>query len=55
MGALYRECSSKKGQGVEDLFNLAIELAVGGYESVTGIPGKMGGKRKVKKRMCKVL
>ncbi|RPA86744.1 Rho3 GTPase [Ascobolus immersus RN42] len=54
MNAQYMECSSKLGRGVEEVFNMAIDLAV-------GIPtnkahAKLPGFKKQKKRKsCKIL
>lgn len=60
MGASYIECSSKEMTGVDDVFELAVNTAVGVEEetySSAGPSGKgpTGGRRKVKKRTCKIL
>jgi len=67
MGAMYMECSSKEQDGVEDIFDMAVTMAVG--DEYKG-PGEMktppmsrggttpafapGGKKK-KRSGCKVL
>ncbi|KAL9110212.1 MAG: hypothetical protein Q9227_005273 [Pyrenula ochraceoflavens] len=70
MGAAYVECSSKEMTGVEDVFQLAVNTAVGveekgweGYSlAMTGDKSANGGggawsrgKGKLKKRTCKML
>ena len=44
MQARYMECSSKAGTGVDDVFDLAISMAIGDMT-----------KKKPKKKMCLVL
>jgi Ras homolog gene family, member A len=44
MGARYTECSSKEMTGVHEVFDLAMDMAVGG-----------GKKRKSKKKKCTIL
>lgn len=62
MGAVYMECSSKEQDGVEDIFDMAVTMAVGDehkepVETGAG-PGASrpfaGGKKKSKKS-CKIL
>ncbi|KAI9836751.1 MAG: Rho GTPase [Sclerophora amabilis] len=59
MGATYMECSSKEMNGVEDVFERAVTMAVGDEKkSVQGSmgsssSGSSGGKKK--KRNCKIL
>lgn len=50
MGAKYAECSSKEMHGVHEVFDLAMDMAVGG-----GKNGKYGRNGKKKKRSCKIL
>lgn len=45
MQAKYMECSSKAGTGVEDVFDLAISMAI----------GDMSVKKKPKKKNCVIL
>ncbi|WEW57379.1 RHO4 protein [Emydomyces testavorans] len=60
MGALYVECSSKEMRGVDEVFELAVNTAVGIEENNwnpgggASHHGGMGGK-KIKKRTCKIL
>ncbi|KAJ9193628.1 hypothetical protein DTO166G4_2730 [Paecilomyces variotii] len=66
MGAKYVECSSKEMRGVDEVFQLAVNTAVGveegwnsGYVS-NGSPSgggasSGGGRKKIKKRTCKIL
>ncbi|MCJ1391795.1 Rho GTPase [Xylographa bjoerkii] len=58
MNAIYMECSSKEMKGVEEVFELAINTAVG-HEIVSteqNISRKSGGSsKKIKKRSCKIL
>lgn len=58
MGATYVECSSKEMRGVDEVFELAVNTAVGieeqgwgGRDSENGI----GGRKRAKKRTCKLL
>jgi Ras homolog gene family, member A len=63
MGAHYMECSSKEMQGVEEIFDMAVTMAVGdeykpvssrnGGSSTTPIPGT--NKKKTKKSKCTFL
>ena len=58
MGAIYVECSSKEMKGVDDVFELAVNTAVGQEinsreEVIPGIP--RGPTKKSKKRSCKIL
>jgi Ras family protein A len=57
MGAVYAECSSKDMIGVEDVFELAINVTIGLQEQeARGIPSSgVGGGGKKKKRSCKLL
>jgi Ras family protein A len=68
MGAVYMECSSKEQDGVEEIFDLAVTMAVGDeYKSpeqrstaATSQRGNqealaMAGKKKKKRSGCKVL
>jgi Ras family protein A len=61
MGATYMECSSKEMRGVEEVFEAAINTAVGEdlaarrdhqnpSQASSGRPGKRS-----KKRMCRIL
>lgn len=60
MGALYMECSSKEQDGVEDIFDMAVTLAVADEqkEPETSAPSRpafpTGGKKK-KRSGCKIL
>ncbi|MCJ1420985.1 Rho GTPase [Xylographa parallela] len=58
MNAIYMECSSKEMKGVEEVFELAINTAVG-HEIVSreqNISRNSGGSsKKIKKRSCKIL
>ncbi|PGH34265.1 GTP-binding protein rhoC [[Emmonsia] crescens] len=58
MGAIYVECSSKEMRGVDEVFELAVNTAVGieeqgwnGRDSSSG----SGGRKRAKKRTCKLL
>lgn len=62
MGALYVECSSKEMKGVDEVFELAVHTAVSAEErqwdgdNSGGRSGQgFGGKRKIRKRNCKLL
>ncbi|KKY20296.1 putative rho gtpase [Phaeomoniella chlamydospora] len=64
MGAMYVECSSKEMTGVHEVFELAVNTAIGveeqGYFEPGGKAnngGATGGirKKKIKKRTCKML
>lgn len=62
MGAMYMECSSKEQDGVEDIFDMAVTMAVGEDEQKTpeepGVPRSTfpGSKKKSKKQSkCTVL
>ncbi|EEQ90993.1 hypothetical protein RJZ56_007769 [Blastomyces dermatitidis] len=56
MGATYVECSSKEMRGVDEVFELAVNTAVGieeqGHDSSNG---GGGGRKRAKKRTCKLL
>ncbi|MCJ1316204.1 Rho GTPase [Xylographa vitiligo] len=58
MNAIYMECSSKEMKGVEEVFELAINTAVG-HEIVSreqNVSRNSGGSsKKTKKRSCKIL
>jgi Ras family protein A len=61
MGAVYMECSSKEQDGVEDIFDMAVTMAVGD-EYKTPVPAASGqprsaftGGKKPKKSKCKIL
>ena len=60
MGAKYVECSSKEMQGVDDVFELAVNTAVGAEielrQQQAEAQQKMGGKmRRLKKKRCPIL
>lgn len=59
MGAAYMECSSKEQDGVEEIFDAAVTMAVGEEHKEpeeTGVPrSAFTGGKKPKKRSCKVL
>jgi Ras homolog gene family, member A len=59
MGAQYMECSSKEMDGVEELFEVAVNTAVGWQEQEPSRAGSGsgsgGGGKKIKKRNCKFL
>lgn len=64
MGAAYIECSSKEMRGVDEVFELAVNTAVGAEEQGwydhsgngnVGNPSGFGKGRKIKKRSCKIL
>jgi Ras homolog gene family, member A len=61
MGATYIECSAKEQRGVAEVFELAINTAIQvedeGYEKTgnSGGGAPVKGRRKVKKRTCKIL
>ncbi|KAF2651473.1 ras-domain-containing protein [Lophiostoma macrostomum CBS 122681] len=62
MGAVYMECSSKEQDGVEDIFDMAVTMAVGD-EAQSPEPTFSGGaprpaftsSKKPKKKSCKIL
>jgi len=57
MGALYMECSSKEQDGVEEIFDQAVTMAVGDEHKpppAAGSPAFVSAK-KSKKRSCKML
>ncbi|MCJ1287518.1 Rho GTPase [Xylographa opegraphella] len=58
MNAIYMECSSKEMKGVEEIFEFAINTAVG-HEIVSrdqNVSRNSGGSsKKIKKRSCKIL
>jgi len=59
MGARYIECSAKEQRGVAEVFELAINTAIQVedeiYERRGSSRGPVMGKRKAKKRTCKIL
>jgi len=61
MGARYMECSSKEMEGVEEIFEIAINTVVENDESNAPAlpqkdgPGQPSGMRKRKKRNCRFL
>lgn len=60
MGAQYVECSSKEMRGVDEVFELAVNTAVGIEENTWGTGNGnsrhgVGGGKKIKKRSCKIL
>ncbi|PGG99430.1 GTP-binding protein rhoC [Polytolypa hystricis UAMH7299] len=65
MGAIYVECSSKEMRGVDEVFELAVDTAIGMEEgwknsrgsatAAGGSGGGVSGGKKVKKRTCKIL
>ena len=70
MGAIYVECSSKEMNGVHDVFELAVDTAVGreikmkeereqwafsGGGRMSGMSGMSGGGKIGKKRACVIL
>ena len=63
MGAVYMECSSKEQDGVEDIFDMAVTMAVGDEAqeaaptfSSGGAPRPtFAGSKKPKKKSCKIL
>ncbi|EEP75492.1 protein rho4 [Uncinocarpus reesii 1704] len=60
MGAQYVECSSKEMRGVDEVFELAVNTAVGieedNWDSREGGSRPLGaGGKKIKKRTCKIL
>ncbi|KAF2494147.1 ras-domain-containing protein [Lophium mytilinum] len=58
MGALYMECSSKEQNGVEEIFDQAVTMAVGDeYKPapVAGTPAYVAAKKSKKSRSCKML
>jgi len=54
MGAMYVECSSKEMRGVDEVFQLAVNTAVGIEEQrwTNGATPQGGGGKKPKKRSC---
>lgn len=62
MGAIYVECSSKEMKGVEEVFELAVNTAVGQEvatkqqrESRQDVGGRTSAAKKAKKRGCPIL
>ena len=62
MGATYIECSSKEMQGIDDVFELAVNTAVGHeiqmrqQKQQQEVQQNIGGKsKKLKKRPCQLL
>jgi Ras homolog gene family, member A len=57
MGAMYMECSSKEMSGVEEVFALAIDTAVGREIAAKEreSTAHAGGGKKGRKRSCKIL
>lgn len=62
MGATYVECSSKEMKGVEEVFELAVNTAVGQEitikqqrESRQDLRGKIPTARKPRKKGCPIL
>lgn len=62
MGARYIECSSKEKTGVHEVFELAVDLAVGREQEVpkwgngrAAAGGVVSGTKKYKKRGCRIL
>ena len=59
MGATYMECSSKEQDGVEEIFDAAVTMAVGDeYKEPVqpdGAPRPAFGGKKPKKSKCKIL
>ena len=59
MGATYMECSSKEMNGVDDIFDMAVTLAVGEEQQRTGDSRLSGpsttGSKKPKRSKCKFL
>jgi Ras homolog gene family, member A len=55
MGAQYVECSSKEMNGVEEVFELAVTMAVGDESKGTSSSSRNGGIRKRKRNGCKIL
>jgi Ras homolog gene family, member A len=54
MGAMYIECSAKENNGIQEVFDLAINTAIQAEdESYEAKPDKKGAKvKKAKKRKC---
>ena len=62
MGAVYVECSSKEMKGVDDVFELAVNTAVGQeielkqqQESRQQMSARGASAKKIKKRGCPIL
>ena len=64
MGAIYLECSSKEMEGVHEVFELAVNTAVGREVkakeekerwAVHGGAGSGGGGKKLRKGPCRIL
>ncbi|KAF2273055.1 putative Rho GTPase Rho4 [Westerdykella ornata] len=61
MGAVYMECSSKEQDGVEEIFDMAVTMAVGDeykeslQPAMAGAPRPFAGSKKPKKSRCKIL
>jgi len=61
MGALYMECSSKEQDGVEDIFDMAVTMAVGDEYKAPLKPEAprpafpTGGKKTKKREKCTIL
>ncbi|KAI9866820.1 MAG: Rho GTPase [Trichoglossum hirsutum] len=55
MGAQYMECSSKEMTGVEEVFELAVNMAVGNESKGSSSSSRNGGMRRKKRTGCKIL
>ena len=59
IGACYMECSSKESTGVQEIFDSAVDIAIGEKNSPEGHGGTasygLGNVRPTKKNRCRIL
>lgn len=59
IGALYMECSSKERRGVQEIFDTAVNVAVGADKGSDSSNSNdsfgLSGMKRIKKRSCRIL
>ena len=59
IGALYMECSSKERRGVQEIFDTAVNVAVGVEKGLDGSTNNgsfgLSSMKRIKKRSCRIL